>query len=434
MTTILIIQSGPQLSNVGDIAMLQVGLKQVSQRWTESTFFVVADDPVKLGHYCPQAQWASALGCALWASPLIGRRVRHVPIPLAGVYDACERFARYRVAALGNLFVQRRAGRSTDGDTHLASFCNAMRQADIVVATGGGYLNDEFPRYARIVLRCLEWAIQAKKPAFMFGQGIGPLTDAGVRVAAQRVLPQVDLIALREQRTSLPLLRALGVPDERIRVTGDDAIELAYSQRRHDLGSTIGVNLRRAHYARVTPAQIAAVGRAVCAVADMLQAPLLPIPMATLAEDQASIAELLQTVPPVAGDDDGDDPLVAIARISTCRIVLTGSYHAGVFALSQGIPVVGLASSPYYCHKFHGLAEQFGTGCVVLDLNDARLSQKLMQALRTSWHTADNVRTELLSAAQKQIEARDQAYRHVCTLAERDRSFAEQSRAKDRTI
>ncbi|NCC33807.1 MAG: polysaccharide pyruvyl transferase family protein, partial [Chloroflexia bacterium] len=196
MTTILIIQSGPQLSNVGDIAMLQVGLKQVSQRWTESTFFVVADDPVKLAHYCPQAQWASARGCALWASPLIGRRVRHVPIPLTGVYDACERFARYRVPALGNLFVQRRAGVSTDGDTHLASFCNAMRHTDIVVTTGGGYLNDEFPRYARIVLRCLEWAIQAKKPAFMFGQGIGPLTDAGVRVAAQRVLPQVDLIAL----------------------------------------------------------------------------------------------------------------------------------------------------------------------------------------------------------------------------------------------
>ena len=434
MTKILIIQSGPQLRNAGDIAMLQAGLKQLSQLWTDGTFFVLADDPAKLAIYCPQAQWVSAIGCALWASPLIGRRVRHVPAPLAGVYDAFERVARYRVAALGNLFVHCRAGVRKDGGIHLASFCSAMMQADIVVATGGGYLNDEFPRYARIVLRCLEWAIQAKKPTFMFGQGIGPLTDAGVRVAAQRVLPHVDLIALREQVTSLPLLRALGVPAARIHVTGDDAIELAYSQRRHDLGGAIGVNLRRAHYARVTPAQTDAVGRAVRAAAEMLQASLLPIPMATLAEDQASIAELLQTAPPVVRDNDGDDPLVAIARIGACRVVLAGSYHAGVFALSQGIPVVCLANSPYYFHKFHGLAAQFGIGCVVLDLNDAQLASRLMDALLTSWHTADKLRAELLSSAEKQIEARRQAYRRVYTLAERDRRFSEQSRAKDRTI
>ena len=434
MTRILIIQSGPQLRNAGDIAMLQVGLRQLGQLWTDSTFFVLADDPVKLAIYCPQAQWVSAIGCALWSSPLFGRIERHVPAPLAGIYDTFERIARYRIAALSNLFVHRRAGVRKDGDTHLASFCSAMMQADIVAATGGGYLNDEFPRYARIVLRCLEWAIQAQKPTFMFGQAIGPLTDAGVRVAAQMVLPHVGLIALREQRTSLPLLRSLNVPDERIYVTGDDAIELAYNQRRHDLGGAIGVNLRRAHYARVIPAQIDAVGRAVRAVAEMLQAPLLPIPMATLAEDQASIAELLQIAPPVVRDDDSDDPCVATARISACRVVLTGSYHAGVFALSQGIPVVCLASSPYYFHKFDGLAIQFGAGCVVLDMNDDQFAPILMDALLRSWHKADKLRVGLLSSAEKQIETVRQAYHRVYTLAERNRRFSEQSRPKDRTI
>ena len=30
------------------------------------------------------------------------------------------------------------------------------------------------------------------------------------------------------------------------------------------------------------------------------------------------------------------------------RLVITGSYHAGVFALAQGVPVLALAKSAYY--------------------------------------------------------------------------------------
>jgi colanic acid/amylovoran biosynthesis protein len=220
------------------------------------------------------------------------------------------------------------------------------------------------------------------------------------------------------------LLRALGVPAARIHVTGDDAIDLAHNRRRHDLGDAIGINLRRARYAPVAPAQLAAVGGAARAAAEILQAPLAPIPMSSLAQDHASIAELLPTAPPAAGDHAGDDPRVAIARISACRVLVAGSYHAGVFALSQGIPVVCLASSPYYFHKFHGLAGQFGSGCVVLDLNDAQLGQKLRDALLTSWRTADKTRADLLSAARKQIEAGRQAYRRLGTLADKNRRLS----------
>jgi polysaccharide pyruvyl transferase WcaK-like protein len=34
-----------------------------------------------------------------------------------------------------------------------------------------------------------------------------------------------------------------------------------------------------------------------------------------------------------------------IDRISHCRIMITGTFHGAVFALSQGIPVIGLANS-----------------------------------------------------------------------------------------
>ena len=38
-------------------------------------------------------------------------------------------------------------------------------------------------------------------------------------------------------------------------------------------------------------------------------------------------------------------------------VEVTGSYHAGVFALAQGIPVVGLLQSAYYEQKFIGHSE-----------------------------------------------------------------------------
>ena len=43
-----------------------------------------------------------------------------------------------------------------------------------------------------------------------------------------------------------------------------------------------------------------------------------------------------------------DDVLTAIAD---CRVVVTGSYHAAVFALSMGVPAVGLAASRYYARQ-----------------------------------------------------------------------------------
>ena len=49
-----------------------------------------------------------------------------------------------------------------------------------------------------------------------------------------------------------------------------------------------------------------------------------------------------------------------ITTIARCRLVVTGSYHAALFALSMGVPAIGIATSRYYEDKFLGLADQFG--------------------------------------------------------------------------
>jgi colanic acid/amylovoran biosynthesis protein len=92
-----------------------------------------------------------------------------------------------------------------------------------------------------------------------------------------------------------------------------------------------------------------------------------------------------------------------IRAAGRCRVVVTGSYHAAVFALAQGKSAVCIARSSYYAGKFQGLRNQFGDGCQVVSLECARGPELLSDAIRSAWSRADEVRPDLLQAAQEQI-------------------------------
>jgi colanic acid/amylovoran biosynthesis protein len=105
-----------------------------------------------------------------------------------------------------------------------------------------------------------------------------------------------------------------------------------------------------------------------------------------------------------------------IRRTSECRLVVTGSYHAGVFALAQGIPVVALAASDYYRDKFFGLADQFGAGCRVLEMRMPGFASQLGPVIGEFWHRAPALRPGLLRAAENQIKAAQAAYQELPAL------------------
>jgi colanic acid/amylovoran biosynthesis protein len=248
----------------------------------------------------------------------------------------------------------------------------------------------------------------------MFGQGIGPIESERLRKKAKRALQHVRLIGLREKQASLPLLAKLGVDESRIRVTGDDAIELAHRQRPSCLGAEIGVNLRVAYYSEVSEARINDVGEVLRRVAAAREASLIPIPIAY--DGQGSDVDTITKIFEAAGEKtDGGasckSPEDVAQAAGRCRVVVTGSYHAGVFALSQGVPVVALSKSAYYNNKFNGLADMFGTGCTVLRTGDSSFSERLSEAVHKAYVNASDVRPSLLSAAHRQIKASRQAYR-----------------------
>ncbi len=309
----------------------------------------------------------------------------------------------------------------------MAEYLDILGSADLVLATGMGGITDVFPEYAYDLLETLDSARRSGSVTVMMGQGIGPIDDRDLRRYAGGVLRRVDLIALREARAGRPLLeQGLHVDGTIITTTGDDAIELACCRAPEQLGTNIGVNLRVSYYSGVTEVIATAIGDELRRVAERTSATLVPIPISTVAEeDDRGAIERYVTGATSDGPSRsalGVDDVLAV--ITGCRVVVTGSYHAAVFALSMGVPAVGLAATRYYVDKFLGLADQFGVGCAVVDVTDERGPAEVGDRVTELWRTADDVRPLLRAAAARQLADGRGAYSRVQALVSRRREQA----------
>jgi len=294
----------------------------------------------------------------------------------------------------------------------------AARDVSLVLAGGGGYITDVDLHQAHRTLNLLEYACSRGIPTAMVGQGIGPITDPRLLDRAAKVLPCVDFIALREGRRGTELLAQLGVMPEKIMVTGDDAVEFGYRVRRDAVGSDLGLCLRVANYSKVGNAVREAVGCVVRDVAGELNAGLVPLIVSEHgSEDRRSTLPLLDGYNkrrrPIGRFGTADE----LARqVAACRLLVTGTYHVAVFALSQGIPVVSLSTSVYYDDKFYGLAEMFGTGLTVVHLEDQDLPNILTRAIGDLWDAAPALRKPLQQKAIEQIAASKEAFERISRL------------------
>lgn len=399
--------------------MLQTAITRLSTLFPGASIQVFTDDPEGLATYAPAAIPFSASGRSAWlAEGFLFERL-YKPIDhgrVAAYLKAFERKFRCRWPSLAKYLIHKRRGIPSE---HLNVYLEAVSNADLFVVPGMGGITDAFLRNALRILDSLDLAIQQGIPTAMFGQGIGPIETPALIARSREVLSKVNLISLREGRAGLPLLKSLGVPYERIRVGGDDAIEFAFQSRKEQLGKGLGVNLRAAKYSQVEQTLIDCVRPILQDFARTHQAPLVPIPISWVSGEEDSITnqQLIAGFEDV-WDRDGetDQQLMVIHQIQRCRVVVTGSYHGAVFALAQGIPAVGLAKSRYYLDKFLGLAEQFEVGCQVISLADIQIPAKLQDTIDSLWKSAEEIRPELLEAAASQVELSRAAYRQVQEL------------------
>ncbi len=409
---ILVDWGGYALLNHGDTAMLQVAVTRLTEMFPQAQIQALCHDPLRLQELCPGARGLRVKGRDDWFMPgsQIGRLQKFSP--------GLERRMRQRLTIpsqfLTLLKIRLQKRRTSDA----RAFFSALQSADLVLAAGGGYFNDSFPGHAYATLETLRLATRMGKPVALLGQGVGPLDKPGLRGYASEVLPEIKLIGVREACKTPALLEELGVNPERIVLTGDDAIELAFRPHQ-ELGDGIGVGLRMASYSQVNSETLNLVRRVLHEAAHQRRASLIPTPISLNREspDYRGIRELL------CGFDDHSDggasivnPQQVIEAVSQCRIVVTGTYHAAVFALAQGISVVGLAQSPYYAEKLGGLVHQFGAGCQMIILDQSDAEHKLRDAIAQAWEMAPAHRAELLGAAQRQIEQSRAFYQKLPAL------------------
>ncbi|HRF99150.1 MAG TPA: polysaccharide pyruvyl transferase family protein, partial [Aggregatilineales bacterium] len=265
-----------------------------------------------------------------------------------------------------------------------------------------------------------------KKRVVLLGQGLGPFLALELAYYARRAYPKVDFIALREKRHGFKLLKNLYVDENRIHITGDDALELAYRLRTDMIGQALGINIRIASYSEVTDILAPKLRKAFNDFSQATPTDFLPIPISISHERMSDLEAIRQLVgdehvPPEEWTRIYDLPEDVIRQISRCRVVVTGSYHAAVFALAQGIPVVGLAKSDYYLNKFLGLLDLFEVGIEVVILDGQTIDQRLTWAIRYLWENAETLRPTILSATEAQIEAGQRAYQTVFAPYQKDK-------------
>lgn len=426
---IIVDNGGYNLNNIGDIAMLQVTVARLTKLFPHSKIDVFTEKPDLLRYACPIAQPLDLYGRNLLLQPfnIFGKTRMFIP---RKYHDKCVDFEgrlRLRMPGITTLWIYYRLQKRGQNCLRFKEFQKKIQNASLVVAAGGGYFNNTFVRHAKQVLHTLGIAQQQNKPTVMFGQGIGPISDPSLTKMARDILPKVDLIGLRESILGPKLLSEFGVSPDRIAITGDDAIELIQADPKAKTGNNVGINIRIASYSNISTTHVDSLREILNNFANRVQADFTAVPIAFGTEDNdlKGIRALLPCanfVEPIFPKSRISSPQQIMQAAKICRIVVTGSYHAAVFALSQGIPVVGLSGSEYYVSKFKGLENQFQHGVHHVILNENSFAANFERALENAWNCAPSVRAPLLEAANRQIQAGKAFYARVQHLI--------QSRAK----
>ena len=250
-------------------------------------------------------------------------------------------------------------------------------QAEIIFKAGGGNLRGTESRLPILTLANL-----LHKRIFLVSQTIGPLGEPH-RKALQRQLAKADWIGVRDRSYSQA---QLGLP---VHFAADDAVFLT---PKHD---AVTAKLVEEHehmvgisYIGLRPSEML---KGLLATTENIVIDLKAVPVfiphytrhrrgdlsvARLLVNEWRRAELiiLQQAPPA--------PAI-LALTSRLMLVLGSRYHAVVFALTAGVPVVAISVDTYSAAKMRGAFEQFDLDPYLVDIKDvpARLEGAAQKAL-----------------------------------------------------
>lgn len=282
----------------------------------------------------------------------------------------------------------------------------AVASADRVVVTGAGNLASTWPVHIIDKWVLAQLAARAGIPFVVTGQTLGPELSSDDSALLVEVLNSAALVGVRES-ASFALATRLGITATQ---TVDDASFLAIDRPTpSDRVPYCAVSLSTHVGAADRDAFVAAVALALDSIAAQTGleivffahfAPLDGEPRRgdiRMHEDVAALMTAPHRVEPTT------DSTAAAWFARHASLVVSSRYHPAVFAVSAGVPTLGIAVDEYTTVKLTGALSNFGQDAVVsaAQLIDGGVDA----AIGELWRDRDAIRARSLEIAASQTEA-----------------------------
>jgi polysaccharide pyruvyl transferase WcaK-like protein len=254
------------------------------------------------------------------------------------------------------------------------TFIRAIKNADYYIRSGSGSLNDIWFYSSAIAQFTEAYAAHLYGAKVIFtGQGIGPINGKIKRALTKFFLRTVDCISLRDKDLSFNLIKSIFPEYDNALMVGDDAFDVepeeissAYVDkiRNHD-GVVICIQFRQTDYTKdYDDGFYKKIDDALSKVSEDRSDILfvfLPMAYKNINDEKVSKKILTNINNSKFIIFNGvKDYRVAKFIVGLSDIAIGQSYHFGVFALSSGVPFIGVYSNAYYKEKMEGMQNWYG--------------------------------------------------------------------------
>ncbi|MGH9459961.1 MAG: polysaccharide pyruvyl transferase family protein [Vicinamibacteria bacterium] len=301
--------------------------------------------------------------------------------------------ARLTAMLLGNLS----RWLSVPDERHLGQIYSSLSAARLLYICGGGNLTSLFSGELRLRSVMALLALDMGIPVVGSGQTLGPHLTAADSDLMRLWLGRVEFLGVRDEQRSPAIARELGVDGKKIHVHPDDAylleptevrtewLEKLRSRRREE--ALIGVSFHLSPADGNSTEELSLrLARLLDRVMGETTATILFIPHETSVGREAYDVAFARAVEKylrspqrfhVLTDFLSDREVKYLT--GCCDLILSTRYHGIVFALSSGVPCVGLMQDEYTAVKMRGAFHLAGVPESVVDVWDPELDRKVLE-------------------------------------------------------
>jgi polysaccharide pyruvyl transferase WcaK-like protein/SAM-dependent methyltransferase len=386
----VVVLSGISASNLGDDAMLIATVRELQRLDSTLDITVLAEHPEACGPVAAQIEARIVRSLQRFVARDLTTLYPHEPAPKRVLLLAQE-IIRHKPQILAGRAPLWLPEQYREGLVRLL-------HADAVVDCGGANLTGHWPSF--FYEKCLDYLIAAK-PLLITGQGIDRLPHAADEVLLKAALARACEVTVREAGSE-QYLKQLGVTPP-VATTGDDAIALepAPLARAQAILRSAGIDpeqpfiaFQYRHYLdHADESVLRTIASCIDASIAITGWPVVGIPMHF---DQTDERQHLELLAPLVAQRTQFVPLVerltpveAKSLFAAAECAFGISYHSAIFALSSGVPFLGLYRGAHYQQKLQGIAQLFEFPELPLPLDGltvAQFEQRLHWMLENKAH------------------------------------------------